>query len=225
VDPLLYYLPRGAKDYTDHALIHSYNLLELFLELTKNIGLSRLTEEERYAVCLAVFLHDLGCLIRRSKHNELSQEILNSDSFSLLEAKIGSDIMTCVRYLALSHSSSYDLSDLPNHPIHSRIRLDLICALFRLVDGCDLMPSRANKVLFETIMEFDRMGNQSQRIWKAHLNIRGVVFKGSQIIISSRNPTISDRLTSHLARDLGAINEVLRRHNFTQFSVVVKKVK
>lgn len=189
------------------------------------LGINSLTEEERYVICLSIFLHDLGCLIGRRKHNELSLKILNHPQCNLLEYKVGSDMFACVKYLAVSHSSNYDFNHLPRHAIHPRIRLDLVCALFRLIDACDLMPSRAYRVLYEILMRYDPLGRKSQKIWKAHFNIKSVVFKNNQIVISSKNLSLTKPLIDHLKRDIVAINEILRRHGLSDFSVDEKKVR
>lgn len=225
VEPLLAYLPRRTKDFTDHAIIHSNNLLKILAAFVENLGIKQLREEERFCFCLAIYMHDLGCLIDRSKHNLYSAKILGHDRFKFIESKIGSDIMECVKYLALSHSSNYHLEQLPKHKIHSNVRLDLTCAIFRLIDGCDLMPERANPVLYDILMKYDPLEPDSQEIWHAHSNVAGVVFEKNAIVISTRNKSSTNVLTEHLREDLKDINRVFCVYGLPKFQVRVKKVK
>ena len=150
---------------------------------------------------------------------------MNSPPFRLLELKVGSDIMACVKYLAVSHSSDYDFDLLPKHPIPPKIRLNLICALFRLIDGCDLLPARANRVLYEILMKFDPMDKQRQRFWKAHFSIKGVVFQKNKMTISTEDDLVSKPLTDHLIEDLDEINKILIKNGFPAFSIRIQKVK
>lgn len=106
----------------------------------------------------------------------------------------------------------------------------MICALFRLIDGCDLKQTRANKNLYKILMQFDPLSKKSQAVWKAHFNVKGLVFKKCQkaieITISSKNCAITNLLTDHLQRDLVSINVILRdkRYKFPQFRVAVNSV-
>lgn len=226
VEPLLYYLPRRTKDYTDHAFVHSDNLIEIFQRLLDDLGANTLVEEERYAICLSVFLHDLGCLISRKRHHLFSFRILGHNRFQYIKAKIGSDIFECVKYIAISHASKYNFKRLPQHQIHPRIRLPLVCALFRLVDGCDLMPTRTNPVLYDVLMAYDPLNSESVDVWQAHFSTVGLVFINHHITISSTNRVRSSLLTDHLKEDLTAINGVLQSapYDFPAFSVDVRKV-
>lgn len=227
--PLLYYLPRATKDFTDHAIIHSYNLLRILCELRPVLDLTKtLTEEERYVLCLSIFLHDLGCLIDRARHNEFSAKILDVEGFDRFEYEIGSDLWTCVKYVSISHSSTYEFSDLPLHPINPNVRLNLICALFRMVDGCDLTQTRANPMLYKILMRYDPLDIKSQTIWKAHFNIKGVVFekhgRSVLILISSKRSATTNVLTDHLKDDLVKINQILGQYKFPEFKVDVRAV-
>ena len=135
-----------------------------------------------------------------------------------------SDVLECVKYVAISHASKYRFERLPKHQIHPQIRLPLICALFRLIDGCDLSPARANSVLYEILMAFDPLNDESKDVWNAHFAIAAVVFNNHRVVVSSRDRLLSSRLTDHLQQDLEHINEILQSYHFPSFSVNVRNV-
>lgn len=219
------YFVRKAKSLTDHGLVHSESLLEIFDRLLDDLKPHELTEEERYVICLSIFLHDLGCLLGRGKHNFSSLKILKHSRFKYIENKVGSDFFACTQFAAVSHSSGYKLRRLPKQTFHPKVRLPLICALFRLIDGCDLTQSRANPTLFDILRSFKEINEESARVWRGHSAIAAVTFSQHRIVVSTSNRRKSDKLTNHLKRDLNnEINGVLREYKFPSFSIDVRRI-
>ncbi len=79
-----------------------------------------------------------------------------------------------------SHSSWYDLANIPTRPIHSKVNLLKVCAVFRLLDGCDLSSERI-KVVYEILEKYRLLSDEtSKKFWEAHLEIVSVVFVDEQ---------------------------------------------
>jgi len=105
VRQILNYLPRAIPDYTDHGVQHSNNLIRIFRNFLRNLqcfDLS-LSEEEKWLVCLAIWLHDVGCLVtkeqEKEKHNLYSVEILQRPEFHMLVDILGGDIVKCLKFV------------------------------------------------------------------------------------------------------------------------------
>ena len=227
VQQLLNYLPRAIPDYTDHGVQHSSNLTRLFCNfvqnLEKNFKGAELTEEERWLVCLAIWLHDIGCLLtteeEKAKHNKYSVEMLQRPEFHILADMLGDDMLKCVKFVVISHSSSYDLKNIPSEPIHSKIRLRLICAIFRLMDGCDITSARTKKVLYELLKAYKLLDDESMKFWEAHRSISSVVFERKEIVIDCDDVDKAELLVKHLENDLEKINQTLAEEQFPIFAV------
>lgn len=230
VRQLLNYIPRAIPDYTDHGVQHSNNLTKIFHNFIQNLEKHfkgvELTEEEKWVICLAIWLHDIGCLLtseeNKEKHNKYSVEILERPEFHILADWLGDDILKCVEFIALSHSSNYKLRNLPTDPIHSNIRLMLVCAIFRLIDECDITSARTKKVLYELLKAYNLLDAESIKFWKAHRTISSLVFEREKIVVYSVDLNAADLLVKHLESDLQEINRGLAAEKFPTFKV--KKV-
>jgi len=220
VEPLLFYIPRAIPHYTDHGIIHSRNLLRLLSNFIENFRAVRtFSEEEKLLLCQAVWLHDVGCLLGREHHNENSLKILKHNRFTFLEDALGKDLFTCLKYVIVSHSSTYNLRKIPKEPIHHKVNLRLICAVFRLLDGCDVTFSRSRPVLFEILRTYNLIDDKSVPIWEAHINIFSVTFKNNHIFIDYEDPKKSKISIEHLKKDLNEINKIFEKEEFPQLDI------
>lgn len=181
------------------------------------------SQEEKLLLCLAIHLHDVGCLLGRTNHNKKSVKLMEHKRFSFLEDMIGDDLLTCLKYMVISHSSDYDLESIPREPAHARVRLRLLCAIFRLLDGCELSSARTKRVLYEILKTYSRIKPEANKYWEAHLSISSVVFSDNMIFVDSKNLRKTRRLTKHLKRDLKIINKVFREENFPELTVQIIK--
>jgi len=209
VSPILFYLPRSLKDYTDHGIIHSENLLSLLNNFLNAYGRKVLTEDEKYVICLAVYLHDIGCLINRKEHSRLSLVILDHNRFSYLEGMLGKDVLACLKYVILYHQKEYELADIPIDPILPSVRTPLISAIFRLIDECDISSRRTSSVLYDIIMTHDPLGTRSAKHWQSHLSVSSIVFHNQEIIVDTEDPSKSEFLVKRIRKRLRKINGIL----------------
>ncbi|MGE5556721.1 MAG: hypothetical protein ACM3UY_10780 [Methanocella sp.] len=227
VRQVLGFLPRAVPDYTDHGIQHSLNLMTIFNNYSLNI--SKLgytfTEQENYLLTLAIWIHDIGLLItkeeEKSKHNENSIKVMESHEFTMLEDILGKDVFRCLKYVVKFHSSHTDLNLVPKHEIIPNVRLRLICAVFRLLDGCDITSARTTRVLYNLLAANGLLKADSIPFWKAHLSISSAVFQGNDLIVDCDNLEDAKLLTSHLEKDLVPINKILSEEKFPEFKFSV----
>ena len=225
VEPILAYLPKGIPHHTDHGLRHSNNLLRLLVDFTKNFPGFVASQEEKLLLYLAIHLHDVGCILGRFQHNKKSIKLLRHRRFSFLEDRVGKDLLACLNFVILSHSSDYDLSRVPRQPIHSNVRLRLICAIFRLLDECDISSARISKALYDILTTYSKLNPKSLPFWEAHLNILTVIFRENDIIIGTGNLTKTRALIGPLRNKLKKINIVFEEEGFPRLNLNVVKLR
>lgn len=224
---ILSYLPRAMPDYTDHGVKHSKNLIEIFSNFLQNLPQFRvdLEEEEKWLICLAIWLHDIGILItneeEKEKHNENSVKMLNGQDLLVITNTIDQDICTCLKYVIKYHSSHTDLAQVPKDKIHPKIRLPLACAVFRLLDGCDITAKRIPPVLYSLLKTYGLLKAPNLPFWEAHRNINSAVFQKDELVIDCDNITPAQEIIDHLKEDIAKINKVLTDGGFPQFTVRV----
>jgi hypothetical protein len=227
VRQVLGFLPRAIPDYTDHGVQHSLNLMTIFNNFSENIEKlgCTLTEEEDYLLTLAIWLHDIGLLItdekEKEKHNENSIKVMESQEFTMLEDMLGKDVFRCLKFITKYHSSHADLAEVPRHAIIANVRLRLICAVFRLLDGCDITSARTTRVLYNLLTAHGLLKDDSLPYWKAHLTISSAVFQQRDLIVDCDSIEDAKLLTSHLEKDLEPINKILREEKFPEFKLSV----
>lgn len=225
VRPILNSLPRAIPDYTDHGTIHSDNLMNLLCNFLGNFDTFPFSQEEKLLLCLCVHLHDIGCILGRADHNKKSVKLLKHRRFSFLEDMVGDDLLACLKYMVLSHSSDYDLESIPREPIHANVRHRLICAVFRLLDGCELSSARTKRVLYEILKTYKKIKPEDAKYWEAHLSTLSVVFNGNTIFVMSKNLRKTRTLIKHLRKDLKEINRVFEEEGFPQLNIEYYKFR
>jgi len=215
--PLLHYMPRGIPEYTDHGVLHSQNLMTLLCGFVQNWAGEPFTNEERYLLSLAVWLHDVGCLLGRERHNEKSVNLLRHPRFSYIDSLLSGDLQSCLKYIIISHVTDYDLKEVPKKPIHEKVRLRLVCATFRLVDGCDITDARTKPVLYDILKTYSLLEEGSIKYWESHLSTIGTVFQGNAIYVTYRKGKRkeSEMLVSHLKKDLRRLNRVFEKYGMS----------
>lgn len=217
VRPLLHYLPSRIPSYTDHGVLHSENLMRLLCNFLNNWTGTRFKNEEKYLLSVAVWLHDIGCLLGRDNHNEKSVALLRHSRFSFLDNFLNGDLKACLKYIIIAHSSTYDLNKIPTTSFHKDVRLDLSCATFRLMDGCDITDARTKAILYDILKTHNLISKKSRDFWKCHLSTIGAVFSRNDINITYRKGKRKEanRLVAHLNEDLEKLNRIFGKHGMT----------
>ncbi|MBI2938084.1 MAG: hypothetical protein HYY22_07760 [Thaumarchaeota archaeon] len=221
VEPLLAYLPRGIPGYTDHGVIHSRNLLNLLVRFIENFGTSAVSSDEKFVLCLAIWLHDIGCLIDRKDHAQSSVKLLEHPRFNFLESMIGKDKLHCLKYVIKSHSSHYDLEELPNEQICNNVNLRKVCVIFRLLDECDISYARANPVLFEILRDNGLLSESNLPHWEAHRSVIDVAFVGTDIILACEKKSLAKVLIKHFEKEVHKLDKILSHEGFGHLEVKI----
>lgn len=193
-----------------------------FLKNLKSLK-AELSEEERWLICLSIWLHDIGVLItsqeEKEKHNENSVRLLRRPEFSMIRSMLGDNIVKCLKYIVKYHSSNFKLDSIPNEVICPNVRLRLVCAIFRLLDGCDITSARTSPILYNLLKGYKLIDENNMKYWDAHLSISSAVFQGKKIVIDCKKSERHKLLTEHLKSDLKEINKILEEEDFPQFEV------
>jgi hypothetical protein len=229
VNPILSFIPRSMPSYTDHGLRHSNNILKLLAKFQANLSKVSppfsFSQEELLLLTLSAYLHDIGCIIKRERHNEHSAKLLMEDPvFANLQDKLGAEMLRCLKFIVLSHSSNYDLSKVATLKISPNVRIGLICAVFRLLDACEISAVRTSKILFDILNRNAKMGDDEKKYWESHLNIINIFFENNEIIIDCEDIEKTKISLNHLREDLEKINEVLRQYNLVTFTIKIVNI-
>lgn len=227
---VLNYVPPGIPGYTDHGLLHTYNLIELLSYFVKNweeTTQKKYTNEEKFLMCVAAWLHDIGCILGRTNHNNHSKNSLkilckSRHLSGFLESALDYDkrLLFCLKHIIGSHSSKYSIDNIirvkDNH-VHPEVRLDLVCATFRLIDGCDIASSRAKPIVFEILKKFGQLNQENIPFWKAHLSIMSITFNRNtiEVYIKRNKRNEAKLLVNHLNNELDELNKVFSNYGIS----------
>jgi hypothetical protein len=231
VTPILNFIPRTIPEYTDHGVRHSENILQLLVEFKQNLANTlpsfSFSKQELFLLALSACVHDIGCIIERPKHNLESARLLTKDpSFSNLPDKLGGDLLKCLELIVMAHSSNFtDLAAIRKGKINNKVNVRLMCAIFRLLDGCEISSARISSCLYAILIKNGLMKEEEEaKFWESHLNIIGLYFEGNRIVIDCEDTSKADLIISHLKDDLEKINEVFTDEGFPAFTVEVRDV-
>ncbi|MDR1993949.1 MAG: hypothetical protein LBQ98_10760 [Nitrososphaerota archaeon] len=227
ISPVLGFIPRAIPNYTNHGVQHSTNVAKLFSNFSQNLYTFKheLSEPETYLISLCIWLHDVGCLIANEDgedtHHLKSIEVLESNAFSRLRKRIDVDDFNCIKAMILFHSSSEkDLNDVPVCEM-ANVRLKLICAIFRLLDDCDISGGRNSDILYNLLTEKNLLDKQSIPHWRAHISIGAVGFYQDKFVVECANVCDGERSIKNLADELAKINKVFKEAGFPTFTLSV----
>ena len=129
------------------------------------------------AIRAAAWLHDIGCIKDRNKHHEISASLLlgNTSLVEILTEKYA----ICLKYIILAHRARYPIEDVPKD--HENIRLRMICAIFRLMDACEICYPKCPSAVYEVIK--DSLNEKARQVWIGHKNILDLKFNKPEIRI------------------------------------------
>lgn len=224
---VLGFIPRTTPNLTDHGVQHSKNLMEIFNNFSQNLDKLGfpLSEPEKYLLTLSIWLHDVGLLITdekdKERHSVNSIKVMESKAFSMLHDILGKDVFNHLKYIVKYHSSHTELTEVPQHKTIPDVRLRLICAIFRLIDGCDITSARTSKVLYNLLTENKLLEKNSLKHWKSHLSIVSAIFQQKDLVVDCDSKTDGSFAINHLKDDLEAINKIFRTENFPEFQLSV----
>lgn len=220
IQAILHFLPREIPDYTDHGILHSENLIDYYIQFESQYGQNFFSSEEKGVIISAIILHDVGCIIDRDNHHEHSVKLIETGRLHAISDYYDAAMFTCVKNAILYHSSKENLNKVPNG-IHPKIRLPLICAVFRLLDGLDLSKSRTKDLLYDILIEYKKLDLESIPFWEAHMNIENVLIIGDKIKLNVYDADKVQLLSDHLSEDLEDINQIFVQYGLDSLTVEI----
>ena len=198
----LKFVPRSIPNYPSHGVDHSQNIIKLLNEFIGAWSIN-LTNKETYLLYLGAWVHDIGIITGRERHNESSAEIIDKTPF--FGSILGKDIVALLKWVVIAHSSSYPMKKVPK--IFLGVNLQLICSVFRIIDACEIAYSKCPSEVYELIK--DDLDPDNDEYWKAHMSILGTWFKVPKIKILVDNLEFSNILIKHLNEEIDSVRDVL----------------
>ena len=186
--------------YTDHGQKHSARVINHLGLLVDNFEevfkLSELTDAEKYLLCMASHLHDLGMAIekyekneekRRSNHSELSARFVEENESLLGLVGDLRGIKTPLKDIIRTHRKQYDIPEYIKDPEprignFGTIRLDLLAAIFRIGDASDVDYMRAHELTSTYVIN---LPEEHKMHWEACQIIDGIKFDGASIKLTA----------------------------------------
>lgn len=224
-ESFLRFAPRKIRNFPSHGVDHSVSIIRMINSFPEEWGI-KLTRAERFTLYAAAWLHDIGCVKDRTPHNKISVDILmNSESICDFFNSLDSDLLFILEYVIESHSSSYDISTVPVK--RGTIRVRLICAIFRLLDACEITNFKCPASVYTEIKDDLKNDDGSEdkdaiEFWKGHMNIKDLGFFKPEIVIMVNKSRTSKKITDRLIKEIESVQEIFRENGM---DVPVVKVK
>jgi hypothetical protein len=207
-EPFLRFLPREIRTYPSHGYDHSINIVKNISKFNQVWDI-RLSEAELFLLYVSAWVHDIGCLVSREGHNMQSSEILSQYSFHLKK-----EFLTSLKFIVETHSttnSPYPITEVPTE--WGEVRLRLLCAIFRIMDACDITDANCPRVVYQVIQS--TLGEESNRYWQAHLNIEKLTFRYPHITVYVDNIEACRFLIEHLDEEIQTVRSVFEDYSIT----------
>ena len=213
---ILPFIQRNLKDLTAHGIGHSVAVIKNLNQLIDIMigGGFELSQTEIRLLYCAAWLHDIGNLTCKDKKVHALESCKLLERLETKYAFLG-DLQTPLEFIVKYHSSKYDLSEVPEKPMHyqgEQIRLQLLCPLFRLADACHIGEDRAYRLVY-FLLE-GQLETESQDHWKANSSVLSVEFdiKGRRIVIYVSNAQLTKLLTDKLIQDFESVRPYLSNY-------------
>jgi hypothetical protein len=216
---LLTYVTRsGAEDFTDHGIDHATRvswLLQKMIKICEENG-SEINEHEAFCLYAAALLHDVGCIINRENHAVHSVEVIDrvKDPHLIISGFPIDELEDYIKWIIKTHSrsSGIPLSDAPLERTYrgKKIKIRLLCGLFRLADACDLFYERARRIVYDAI-EPDFQSSESKDYWIAHMHVKWIYFipETGKIQVLVSNKEKAKPLTNTLVAEVQTVEDLL----------------
>jgi hypothetical protein len=211
----LRFIPREIRNFPSHGVDHSVNIIRLINSFTEKWEIE-LSENERFLLYSAAWLHDIGCIRNRSPHNRISVEILlkDQDICNYLNG-VDNDLLFILTNIIESHSSSYGIDKVPE--LTGPVRTRLICAIFRLIDACEITNFKCpNQVFIEIKDNLKKndgsVDNEAIAFWEAHMNIKDIGFSKPNIEILENDPQKTRMIIERLEKEIRSIQHIFHKN-------------
>jgi exopolyphosphatase/pppGpp-phosphohydrolase len=225
------FIARGIDELVDHGAAHAEEVLTKIKALCASCSsIVGLSEAETYLLQLTAWLHDIGCIVARERHEKTSCDILERIGTELL---LDTEVVRLLRLLILYHRGEAGIAALARRPqdylFENPVRIDLLVALFRLADACDvghrstraMVGERAPRMVFKAIG--DQLSNKSVEHWRAHMNSLGTTIdkRTGHIIVHRRDHQNIDIVLKALKWEIKRVRPVLDKYQLPFTEVIV----
>ena len=210
-ESFLRFAPRTIRNFPSHGVDHSVNIIRMINDFTEKWEI-KLSKKERFFLYSAAWLHDIGCVKNRSPHNRISVSILlRNENITNLFTGLDNDLLADVQDVIESHSSIYNINDLPLK--RGAVRVRLISAIFRLIDACEITNFKCPAPVFAEIKDDlkDEHGNidrDAVQFWKGHMNIKYLGFSKPYIMITVNSPRLSTKIVNRLVKEIESVQGI-----------------
>jgi|WetSurMetagenome_2_1015567.scaffolds.fasta_scaffold14635_1 hypothetical protein len=224
-ESFLRFAPRKIQNFPSHGVDHSVSIIRMINSFPEEWGI-KLTRTERFILYAAAWLHDIGCVKDRTPHNKISVDILmNSESICDFFNSLDSDLLFILEYVIESHSSSYDIMTVPAG--RGAVRVRLICAIFRLLDACEITNFKCPKSVYTEIKDDLKTPDGSVdtdaiEFWEGHMNIKDLGFFKPEIVVLVNHARKSKKITDRLVREIESVQDIFRENGMDVPVVTVK---
>jgi hypothetical protein len=211
----LRFVPRKIRNYPSHGVDHSVSIIRLINDFTGKWDI-KLTETERFILYAAAWLHDIGCIRDRSPHNKFSVDILLKDQnicdyFNSLD----NDLLFILQNVIETHSSSFDIDIVPE--TKGAVRVRLICAIFRLVDACEITNFKCPAPVFAEIKDDLKKDDgtidmEAIEFWEGHMNIKDIGFSKPDLDIIINDSNKTRKIVDRLVKEIESIQDIFREN-------------
>lgn len=217
-EAFLRFIPRTIRNYPSHGVDHSVNIIRLINNFLEEWKID-LTETERFILYSAAWLHDIGCVKDRNSHNIISVDLLLKDeNICNYLNSIDNDLLFILQHVIESHSSSYDIDDVPS--TRGEVRVRLLSAIFRFIDACEITNFKCPVAVFEEIRDDLTNDDGSPDIeaiefWEGHIEIKDISFSKPNIDVMINNPTKTRKIIDRLIMEIEYVQHVFQENGIT----------
>jgi hypothetical protein len=207
----LRFAPRKIRNFPSHGIDHSVNIIRMITDFTDKWEI-KLSRTERFLLYAAAWLHDIGCVKDRSPHNMISVDIMfNSESICNSFNGLDNDLLFILRDVIESHSSSYEINNVPIK--RGSVRVRLICAIFRLIDACEITNFKCPAAVFAEIKDDLKkddgtIDREAIEFWEGHMNIKDIGFSKPNIEIIINNSHKTRKIVSRLKKEIESVQGI-----------------
>lgn len=178
VTSILNYIHRGIPDHTIHGPDHCREIESLARDvLTKCNSKARrcnTSSYEEYLVLGSAWLHDLGNILGREKHNETSCNIIDQLGAKYIWG-LAPNSVELVKWICYAHSVDVPIETVKETvSVEGGVKMRFLAALFRLLDASDMANRRAPLPVYELIK--DKLDGETQKHWTSHQAILDVFY-------------------------------------------------
>ena len=178
-------LSTGEAYFTDHGESHLQRVQEKASNLIRSAGIS-LNCCEAFLLSLSIWTHDVGMLFSlrehepieevRQVHHERTSEVLARIQQAMGLSELPAVLRPLLSTISSAHSRRVRIEDIPVESIvgRHRVRTQLLGAILRIADACDIDFRRAPESIFE--LYESGIPLESKAYWKKHSLVSGTTY-------------------------------------------------